>query len=75
MHVSIFVDVQLLIFLIWEMVGPGFFPFFIPVLVGWGAVLAIHYWRKPKTEPVPQTNVVPSTSTPFATSPSLYPQQ
>lgn len=73
MHVSIFADAQLLIFLLWEMVGKGIFPFFIPILVGWGVLLALHYWKYQKSAPEDSNNGILSFNSSSAPPPSQQP--
>jgi hypothetical protein len=41
-HATVFVAVQLLIFVVWALVGGGF-PWFLFALAGWGVGLAAHY--------------------------------
>lgn len=40
-HLTVFVMVQILLFVIWLAVGGGF-PWFLIVLAGWGIGLAVH---------------------------------
>jgi hypothetical protein len=49
-HLTVFVMVQILLFVIWLAVGGGF-PWFLIALAGWGIGLAVHgvvtYTRRP----------------------------
>lgn len=46
-HLSLFVDIQLMLFFTWTITGQGFPWFFFP-FVAWGFLLAVHFQRVKK---------------------------